>query len=125
MTIAVGTRHLDILELVAPKSGNYNGADPYKVDALVEAAEDDQIAMVEVLAENSDQFTIEEALMSLSSGGNVVVMKLLLEKTESDSRKHVFTKAVEKGLIKLALMLLDEMDTSSVRWALMIAASNG
>ncbi|KAG7383920.1 hypothetical protein PHYPSEUDO_003213 [Phytophthora pseudosyringae] len=125
LNIAGANKRIDIVELFARKSGAYFKYDPYKVEALVQAAKDNQIAAVELLSNYIDQPTIEEALMRLPSRGHADATKLLLDKSEPGAVKRIFANAARNGLVELTAILLDHMDASSIRWALMSASSGG
>ncbi|KAK1928687.1 putative ankyrin repeat protein [Phytophthora citrophthora] len=121
---AVANKDLAMLELFAPINGVYQAEDPYKLRALARTAEDDQVEMVEILVQHCDQRTIESTVAMIPTT-STAVFNLLLEKFNSDARKRIFSNLAAKGSINLAGQLLGEMDTESLRWALMSAASNG
>ncbi|ETL48949.1 hypothetical protein L916_01501, partial [Phytophthora nicotianae] len=80
LKIAVENNSTDMLHLLAPMTAVYIKEDPYIVTALVHAARKDQVAMVDIPVQYSDQPTVEEAILQLSSNGDIAATKLLLEK---------------------------------------------
>ncbi|KAG3045975.1 hypothetical protein PC121_g20960 [Phytophthora cactorum] len=125
LQMEVANDHTDMLRLFAPMTGVYYKEDPYKVNALVRTAKKVKTAMVEILAQYSDQPTMEAALLRLSSNGDLVATKLLLRKLDPASYKHTFAIAAEKIVVQLVEILLEHMDPSNIRWALMTATSKG
>ncbi|KAF4037080.1 Ankyrin repeats (3 copies) [Phytophthora infestans] len=127
LKIAVANNHTNMLHLFAPMTGVYRKEDPYKVDALVLAATACRQASLEIMVHYSDQSTIEEALLRLSSDGDRSSTRLLLRTYDPASYKHLFIKAAEKGAAELVEIILDQnvMGTCSMRWALMTASSKG
>ncbi|KAE8976701.1 hypothetical protein PR001_g25345 [Phytophthora rubi] len=117
---AVKSNHLELVEICAEKGDNL-----YKIMALVEAAQGEHIQVVETLMKYLDESSILRALQRLPCDVNIFVLRAMLNKCEPARYPEIFADAAARGFRGLVECLQNEMDSQSIRWALMSAAANG
>ncbi|KAL4106330.1 hypothetical protein PRIC1_004381 [Phytophthora ramorum] len=117
---AVEEDKLDMIELFAGRSARF-----YKIDALLRSAYAGRVEVMEILARHSDRVTLRQVLTRLPSSVDSKVVKVFSEKCGSDDYEPIFTNAAANGHTDLVQELLQQMNASSIRLALMKAESHG
>lgn len=119
LCIAVEAKRIELVELCAGKSGS-----SYKSKALEQAAQGEQIAVLDALMNYLDETSVWRALEQLPSDTNVVVLEAIVKNRDPEIYPNNFAAAAERGLLGLVNCLQGGMDANSIRWALLLAAAN-
>ncbi|KAG3173572.1 hypothetical protein PI124_g1287 [Phytophthora idaei] len=125
LNIAASRNDLDMVRVLAAKRGEYFKVDSFKIDALVRAAKSGRMELVEVLVNNSNSRTKEEAVLQLASIVDTEVLNSIIRICELKTYQYLFTDAAARGLAELVQQLMSRVDLNTIHRSLTAAALNG